>query len=85
MSRASRATRAGAATSASFSGRVSCLIACSSRSALPLSRQRRTSTTTSGPRRRVYFAPLPASCSAIRAATSRAIPQYSVSSAHRAT
>ena len=51
--RPSAAARAGRAISASLSARGSCLIAYSRRSARPLSRQRRTSTTSSGPRPRV--------------------------------
>ncbi len=51
---------------------------------MPWSAHRRTSATTIGPRRRVYFAPVPALCAAIRSPTSRAIPQYSESSPHRA-
>jgi len=70
---------------ASFFSRGSCLNAYSADSARPFVRNLFTSRTTSGPRPRVYFAPVPASCSAIRAATFRAMPQYKLPSRQRAT
>ena len=74
----------GAATSSSFCARVSfALTAYSSRAAAVLSSQCHRAATASGGWLRVYFAPLPPRCAAIRCATSLVMPVYRLPSRQR--